>query len=276
MKDNSVCIKCGGTGIDALGNPCSCGINKKIEMPVCLKVPMQYQGLKFNKAFIREGLPPLYGETLDKILQDCIDSFGQFKRNILICAPPGSSKTIWAYTLYSMLFSMGCEIPEIMDLMQCREILLNYYTEDKEALRLLSIAPLAVIKIPWDLPNRFVETMFSFLDFHEVEEMRRVINQMVSWGTSAPMSEKKPYKVVDGYDGSRRTAIRPGAGESWAIFIRKFNLSVHSVKWLLDKVDNQLYCIGRIYEVGLSKYKHIIESIQHSIRDFETCKYESY
>lgn len=164
MKDNSVCIKCGGTGIDALGNPCSCGINKKIEMPVCLKVPMQYQGLKFNKAFIRKGLPPLYGETLDKILQECIDSFGQFKRNILICAPPGSSKTIWAYTLYSMLFSMGCEIPEIMDLMQCREILLNYYTEDKEALRLLSTAPLAVIKIPWDLPNRFVETVSTIID----------------------------------------------------------------------------------------------------------------
>lgn len=97
----------------------------------------------------------------------------------------------------------------------------------------------------WDVPYRDVNAvwvmvgpywvMFSFLDFHEVEEMRRVINQMVSWGTSAPMSEKKPYKVVDGYDGSRRTAIRPGAGESWAIFIRKFNLSVHSVKWLLDK-----------------------------------------
>ena len=78
-------------------------------------------------------------------------------------------------------------------------------------------------------------TLFSFLDFQKVGEMRRVVNQLVSWGASAPMSEKNPYKVVDGYDGSRRTAIRPPAGESWACFIRKFSLNVRSVKWLLDK-----------------------------------------
>lgn len=77
--------------------------------------------------------------------------------------------------------------------------------------------------------------MFSFLDFKQEGEMKRVINQLVSWGTSAPMSEKCPYKVVDGYDGSRRTAVRPGAGESWAIFIRKFVLTTRNLTKLLKK-----------------------------------------
>lgn len=78
-------------------------------------------------------------------------------------------------------------------------------------------------------------TQFSFLDFVTEGEMKRVINQLVSWGSAAPMSEARPYKVVDGYDGSRRVAIRPGAGECWACFIRKFTLSIHTVEWLLNK-----------------------------------------
>ena len=97
----------------------------------------------------------------------------------------------------------------------------------------------------WDTPYRKTNsvwvmvgsdwTMFSFLDFYKEGEMKRVINQIVSWGSSAPMSEKRPYKVVDGYDGSRRVAIRPGAGECWACFIRKFVFSIRSVEWLLNK-----------------------------------------
>lgn len=76
---------------------------------------------------------------------------------------------------------------------------------------------------------------FSFLDFYRVEEMMRVTNQITSFGISAPMTEKRPYKVVDGYDGSRRTAIRPPSGESWACFIRKFSLGKFDLAYLLDK-----------------------------------------
>lgn len=76
---------------------------------------------------------------------------------------------------------------------------------------------------------------FSFLDFFKTGEMRRIVNQLVSWGTTAPMTEKKAFKVNDMYDGSRVTAIRPPAGECWACFVRKFVLSVYTMKELLDK-----------------------------------------
>lgn len=76
---------------------------------------------------------------------------------------------------------------------------------------------------------------FSFLDFGKEEEMKRVVNQLVAWGATAPMTEKSPYKVNDGYDGARITAIRPPMGECWACFIRKFSSGLYNKEKLLNK-----------------------------------------
>lgn len=95
----------------------------------------------------------------------------------------------------------------------------------------------------YDAPYRSVNSVwvqwnakwihFSFLDFFQVGEMRRVVNQLVSYGMDAPMTEKKVYKVTDMEDGARATAIRPGSGETWACFIRKFTLTIYTIKQLL-------------------------------------------
>lgn len=76
---------------------------------------------------------------------------------------------------------------------------------------------------------------FSFLDFKKIEEMKRVVNQLVAWGTTAPMTEKSPYKVNDAFDGARVTAIRPPAGECWACFVRKFSSGLYVKEKLLNK-----------------------------------------
>lgn len=76
---------------------------------------------------------------------------------------------------------------------------------------------------------------FSFLDFYKEEEMKRVINQLVTWGKTAPMTENHPYKVNDAYDGARVTAVRPPAGECWACFIRKFSSGLYVKEKLLNK-----------------------------------------
>ena len=76
---------------------------------------------------------------------------------------------------------------------------------------------------------------FSFLDFGKEEEMKRVINQLVAWGTSAPMTEKSPYKVNDAFDGARVTAMRPPMGECWACFVRKFSAGLYNKEKLLNK-----------------------------------------
>lgn len=77
--------------------------------------------------------------------------------------------------------------------------------------------------------------LFSFMDFKTVEKMRKIINQLVSYGSTPPMTEKKPYKVTDGPDGSRRVAIRPSAGESWFYSQRNFVLNAFDIQTLLDK-----------------------------------------
>ena len=76
---------------------------------------------------------------------------------------------------------------------------------------------------------------FSFLDFYKENVMKRVVNQLVSWGNTAPMTEKQPYKVNDDAEGNRVTAIRPSAGECWAVFVRKFSAGIYRVPLLLNK-----------------------------------------
>lgn len=102
-----------------------------------------------------------------------------------------------------------------------------------------------VIEGKFDIPYRTTNSIwvqlnakwihFSFLDFYKEEEMKRVVNQLVAWGTTAPMTEKTPYKVNDGYDGARITAIRPPAGECWALFCRKFSSGLYIKEKLLNK-----------------------------------------
>lgn len=75
----------------------------------------------------------------------------------------------------------------------------------------------------------------SFLEFSSEDEMKRVVNQLTAWGTAAPMTEKKPYKVNDAFDGSRVTTIRPPSGESWAAFVRKFTKGLYIKEKLLNK-----------------------------------------
>lgn len=79
---------------------------------------------------------------------------------------------------------------------------------------------------------------FACLDMKTENEMKRIVTRLSSWGTTAPMTEKKPYKVNDGYDGARITTIRPPSGESWAVFVRKFSAGLYVKEKLLHKVDN--------------------------------------
>lgn len=90
---------------------------------------------------------------------------------------------------------------------------------------------------------------FSCLDMKTENEMKRVVTRLSSWGTTAPMTEHKPWKVNDGYDGARITTIRPPSGESWAVFVRKFSAGLYSKEKLLHKVDTAGYDILRNWKL---------------------------
>lgn len=168
----SGCLKCGDTGsmpiIDPDGTihsePCTCGAGLEVRLPSMLSVPTQYQGVKFDKSLVRKDLDESYGRYLDKLLKMCTTDLGNFHKNILICSPPNSSKTVFAYTVYGMLYPQGVHVPEIMDLMEAREVLLNYYGVDRDVQSLLSTAKIAFIKVPQDLPPKFAETMSTIIE----------------------------------------------------------------------------------------------------------------
>lgn len=161
---SSVCIKCGGTGILANGEPCDCGCKEDITLPTCLNVPVQYQGIRFDKSFLPKYLQDDYGNYMEGLIKDCTANVSMFNKNILICAPPNSGKTVFAYTIYGLLFAKGATIPSLMDIMEVREVMMNYYNADYEKIELLSTSKVAVIKIPQDLPIKFAETISTIIE----------------------------------------------------------------------------------------------------------------
>lgn len=161
---STTCLKCGGTGITATGEPCDCGVKMKMIIPDSLKVPMQYQGVRFDKMMLRSEQQGAYGTYMEKLLRDCTESFHTFHKNVLICAPPNSGKTIWSYTVQGLLYAKGIKMPEFMDIMQVHSVLLSYYGYTDEEVFSVSNSPLAIFKIPTDLPSKFADTMLTVIE----------------------------------------------------------------------------------------------------------------
>ncbi|WP_217557760.1 ATPase, T2SS/T4P/T4SS family [Paenibacillus sp. GbtcB18] len=65
---------------------------------------------------------------------------------------------------------------------------------------------------------------FSFLSFGSSEELRRVCQNIYKYNYPGQLSETNGYKVNDMKDGSRVVVVRPPFSESWAFFVRKFDL----------------------------------------------------
>jgi pilus assembly protein CpaF len=64
----------------------------------------------------------------------------------------------------------------------------------------------------------------DFLTTYTEEEMRRIIVLLCMYNNPGALTEKRGYLVNTMYDKTRILAARPGAGEYWAVFLRKFNL----------------------------------------------------
>lgn len=160
----SVCLKCGGTGWLVNGDRCDCGIQDAIILPTSLRIPSQYQDIRFNRMNLRPALQSEYGSYIESLINEISAKAGRIDRNILICAQPNSGKTVLAYTVIGSLFAKGVKVPEVMDLMQIREILMARYNTDVEKIADINSAPIMFVKIPMDVPARFAETMSMLIE----------------------------------------------------------------------------------------------------------------
>lgn len=77
----------------------------------------------------------------------------------------------------------------------------------------------------------------SFINFGTVDEIKRLVLNVSNTEGSEALTIKRPTKVVDMYNGSRVTCIRPNVGATWGLFVRSFSAGVISVKKWLDKPE---------------------------------------
>jgi len=94
---------------------------------------------------------------------------------------------------------------------------------------------------------------FQFLNFGSEAEVRRVVQLIARYNNPGPLTEKRGYLVNTMYDKSRVLALRPNASEYWAVFVRKFVLSSHTLEALIDPVARDAATGNVIYsEVPMS------------------------
>lgn len=159
------CLSCGDTGEKVDGSPCDCRASGKVSIPIVLEVPSIYQTAEFSASLVPIRMPRQYGIELEDII-DVIKSKGKYTHNVLICSPPNTGKTVLSYTIYRHQYVKGLPMPEIMDLVEARELLMsNSYDEHiQRAKEKLVNSPLAIIKVPLDLPNKFAETISTITE----------------------------------------------------------------------------------------------------------------
>lgn len=80
----------------------------------------------------------------------------------------------------------------------------------------------------------------SFLSFGSERELKRVCQNIYKYNHPGQLSESKGYKVNEMKDGSRVVVVRPPFSESWAFFVRKFDLPSATLPKLITGVNSDM------------------------------------
>ncbi|GGH48838.1 hypothetical protein GCM10008014_12960 [Paenibacillus silvae] len=80
----------------------------------------------------------------------------------------------------------------------------------------------------------------SFLSFGSTRELKRVCQNIYKYNYPGQLSEASGYKVNEMKDGSRVVVVRPPFAESWAFFVRKFDIPNASLEQLITGNNAQL------------------------------------
>ncbi|MNO55037.1 Type II/IV secretion system protein [compost metagenome] len=74
----------------------------------------------------------------------------------------------------------------------------------------------------------------SFLSFGSEAELKRVCQNIYKYNYPGQLSEANGYKVNEMKDGSRVVVVRPPFSESWAFFVRKFDVKSAVLEQLIQ------------------------------------------
>ena len=87
---------------------------------------------------------------------------------------------------------------------------------------------------------RGVSIHMGFLSFGNVRELKRVCQNIYKYNHPGQLSEASGYKVNEMKDGSRVVVVRPPFAESWAFFVRKFDVSSTTLDRLITGSDAEI------------------------------------
>lgn len=80
----------------------------------------------------------------------------------------------------------------------------------------------------------------SFLSFGSELELKRVCQSIYTFGSPGQLNESNGYMVNDMADGSRVVVVRPKMSESWAFFVRKFDIRKAELEELIRDNNAEL------------------------------------
>ena len=64
----------------------------------------------------------------------------------------------------------------------------------------------------------------EFLSFGTESELKRVCQNIYKYNNPGQLSDTNGYKINETKDGSRVVVLRPSMSETWAFFVRKFDV----------------------------------------------------
>ena len=78
-----------------------------------------------------------------------------------------------------------------------------------------------------------VSIRLAFLSFGNESELKRVCQNIYKYNNPGQLSDSNGYKINEMKDGSRVVVVRPSMSESWAFFVRKFDVKRATLEQLI-------------------------------------------
>ena len=85
----------------------------------------------------------------------------------------------------------------------------------------------------------------AFLSFGTESELKRVCQNIYKYNNPGQLSDTNGYKINEMKDGSRVVVVRPTFSETWAFFVRKFDVQKATLEQIVryDGKENAIALI---------------------------------
>ena len=98
----------------------------------------------------------------------------------------------------------------------------------------------------------------AFLSFGKESELKRVCQNIYKYNNPGQLSDSNGFKINEMKDGSRVVVVRPSMSETWAFFVRKFDVKMATLEQLItvpgkeDAIDLLRYLVKGARVISLT------------------------